>query len=164
MATVQRRLSAILCADVSGYSRLVGDDEESTLAAIKSLQSEVIDPGLAQHNGRLVKVTGDGLLVEFASVVDATRCAVDIQLQMARRNSTLPPNRRIDWRIGINVGDIVVDGDDILGDAVVASRIEAMTEPGGVSLSRQAHDQVAGKLAMEFHSIGPQHLTHQSVI
>jgi class 3 adenylate cyclase/pimeloyl-ACP methyl ester carboxylesterase len=159
MPNIQRRLSAILCADVVSYSRLVGSDEEGILTAVKSLLTEVIEPELVQHRGRLVKTTGDGLLVEFASVVDATRCAVAIQSRMAQRNATVTRDRRIDWRIGINSGDVVIDDGDIFGDAVnIASRIESMTEPGGICLSGQAHDQVFGKLSCRFRALGSRQL------
>src|SRR5215813_5574915 len=122
---VERRLSAVLAADVAGYSRLVGVDEEGTLAQLRSVRAELIDPAIATHGGRLVKTTGDGLLVEFPSVVDAVRCALDAQRGMARRNSEIPVDRRIAFRIGIHLGDVVVDGGDLLGDAVnIAARLE----------------------------------------
>ena len=159
MTQPQRRLAAILCADVTGYSRMMGADEEGTLAAVNAALDEVIRPELQAHGGRLVKTTGDGLLVEFASVVDAARCAAAIQAGMAALNAPVPADRRIVWRIGINLGDIVADGGDIFGDAVnIAARIESMTEPGGICLSRQAHDQVEGRVPLRFRSLGPQHL------
>jgi adenylate cyclase len=127
--TAIRRLAAILAADVAGYSRLIGADESGTLQALKTIRAELIDPTIAAHNGRLVKTTGDGLLVEFASVVDALRCATEVQARMARRNATAPTDRRIDFRIGINVGDIVVEDGDLFGDGVnVAARLEALAE------------------------------------
>src|SRR5258707_10007420 len=128
-ARVERRLAAILAADVAGYSRLMGADEEGTLARLKALRAEVIDPRIAEHNGRIVKTTGDGLLVEFASVVDAMRCAAAWQGAMADR--TQPTETRIEFRIGINLGDVIIDGDDIFGDGVnIAARLEALAEPG----------------------------------
>src|SRR6266481_3246048 len=115
---VERRLAAILAADVAGYSRLIEADEEGTLGRLKALRAELIDPKIASHHGRIVKTTGDGLLVEFASVVDALRCAAEVQAAMAKSNATLPPDRRIEYRIGINVGDIVVEDGDIFGDGI----------------------------------------------
>jgi adenylate cyclase len=135
-ARVERRLSAILAADVAGYSRLIGADEEGTLSRLKALRAEVIDPKIAEHHGRIVKTTGDGLLVEFASVVDALRGAAEIQAAMADRNAPLPADKRIDLRIGINMGDIVVEEGDIFGDGVnVAARLEGLAEPGGICIS-----------------------------
>src|ERR1700747_676070 len=136
-ARVQRRLAAILAADGAGYSRLMGANEEGTLAALKGLRRELADPKIKEHRGRIVKTTGDGLLVEFASVVDAVRCAVDVQREMGLRNSDVPADRRIEFRIGINLGDIIKDRGDIFGDGVnVAARLEALAEPGGVLVSR----------------------------
>src|SRR5438270_13747662 len=124
---VERRLAAILAADVAGYSRLMGIDEEGTLAGLKGHRRAVIDPKITEHRGRIVKTTGDGFLVEFPSVVDAVRCAVDIQRQMAERNAAVPPERRIQYRIGLNVGDIIIDDKDIYGDGVnIAARLEAL--------------------------------------
>ena len=126
---VNRRLAAILAADVAGYSRLMGGDEEGTLERLKGHRRELVDPKIAQHHGRIVKTTGDGLLAEFASVVDAVRCAVDIQRSMAERNTSVPDDQSIAYRIGINVGDIIVDEGDIFGDGVnVAARLEALAE------------------------------------
>ena len=126
-----RRLAAILAADVAGYSRLIEADEEGTLERLKALRREVLDPKIAEHRGRIVKTTGDGLLVEFGSVVDALRCAVEVQREMAGRDAGVPPDTRIEYRIGINVGDIVVEDGDIFGDGVnVAARLEALAEPG----------------------------------
>ena len=134
---VERRLAAILAADVAGYSRLMGIDEEGTLARLKDHQRALVEPKVAEHHGRIVKTTGDGALVEFASVVDAVRCAVEIQRGMAERNADVPPERRIEYRIGINVGDIIIDGGDIFGDGVnVAARLETLAEPGGIWVSR----------------------------
>jgi adenylate cyclase len=131
-ARVQRRLAAILAADVAGYSRLMGADEEGTLAALKELRGDLADPKIKEHRGRIVKTTGDGLLVEFASVVDAVRCAVEVQREMTERNVDVPPDRRIEFRIGINLGDIIKDGRDIYGDGVnIAARLEALAEPAG---------------------------------
>ena len=138
---VERRLTAILAADVAGYSRLMGTDEEGTLARLKAHRRELVDPKIAEHRGRIVKTTGDGLLAEFASVVDAVRCAVEIQREIAERNAGVPSDRRIDFRVGINVGDIIIDGNDIFGDGVnVAARLEALCEPGGVCISRYANE------------------------
>ena len=122
--TEQRRLAAIVAADVAGYSRLMGRDESGTLAALKALRREVVDPRIAKHNGRIVKTTGDGLLLEFASVVDAVRCVIEVQTAMAEKTADVPEDRRIAFRIGVNVGDIIIDGDDIFGDGVnVAARL-----------------------------------------
>jgi TolB-like protein/class 3 adenylate cyclase len=154
---VERRLAAILAADVAGYSRLMGADEEGTLAALKVIRRELSDPKIAEHRGRIVKTTGDGLLVEFASVVDAMRCAVDMQRAMAERNAILPANKRIEFRAGINLGDIIIDGGDIFGDGVnVAARLEALAEPGGICVSRVVHDQVRDKLDIAFNDLGEQ--------
>jgi adenylate cyclase len=152
---VERRLAAILAADVAGYSRLMGEDEEGTHAALKSHRAGLIDPMIAQHRGRIVKTTGDGALVEFASAVDAVRCAVAVQEGMAERNATVAAGRRIEFRIGVNVGDVISDGGDIYGDGVnVAARLEALAEPGGVLVSGTAYDQVKGKLPFAFEDLG----------
>ncbi len=152
---VERRLAAILAADVVGYSRLMGIDDEDTLARLKSHQRAIFEPKVAEHHGRIVKTTGDGALVEFASVVDAVRCAVEIQRGMAERNADVPPERRIEYRIGINVGDIIIDGSDIFGDGVnVAARLEGLAEPGGIWVSRAVHEQVRDKLAFGFEDMG----------
>jgi adenylate cyclase len=154
---VTRKLSAILAADVVGYSRLMGLDEEGTLERFKAHRAELIDRKIAEHQGRIVKTTGDGLLVEFSSVVDAVRCAVEIQRDMAERNAGVPQDRRIDFRIGINLGDIIVDGDDIYGDGVnVAARLEALAEPGGICVSRTVCDHVQDKLSFAFEDLGDQ--------
>ena len=154
---VERRLAAILAADVVGYSRLMGEDEEGTLAALKTLQRELIDPKVGEPRGRLVKTTGDGALVEFASVVDAVRCAAEMQRAMAERNADIPGERRIDFRIGINLGDIIIDQGDIYGDGVnVAARLEALAEPGGICVSRVVRDQVRDKLDLSFEDLGEQ--------
>jgi adenylate cyclase len=159
-ARAQRRLAAILAADVAGYSRLIGDDEEGTLAALRSLRRELIDPAIAAHKGRLVKTTGDGLLVEFASVVDALRCAAQVQQQMAERNTNVPVERRLEFRVGIHQGDIVVEGDgDIVGDGVnVAARLEGIAEPGGICLSARVQEDALGRLDLAFEDLGAQSL------
>jgi adenylate cyclase len=152
-----RRLAAIVAADVAGYSRLVGADEEGTLAALTALRRELAHPKIEEHHGRIVRTTGDGLLVEFASVVDAVRCAVEVQRDMAQRNGPVPVDRRIEFRIGINLGDIINDGDDIFGDGVnIAARLEALAEPGGICVSRVVRDQVRDKLPIGFEDRGEQ--------
>ena len=157
--TATRRLAAILAADVAGYSRLMGADEEGTLERLKALRAEVIDPKIAEHHGRIVKTTGDGMLVEFASVVDAVRCAVEVQQAMPDRNTGAAADSRIELRIGINLGDVVVDGDDLYGDGVnIAARLEGLAEPGGICISEDAFRQVRGKIAAEFTDIGEQAL------
>src|SRR5262250_3203423 len=154
---VARKLAAILAADVVGYSRLMGVDEEGTLHQLKGHRKELVDPKITVHRGRIVKTTGDGMLVEFVSVVDAVRCAVDIQRGMFERNNDIPTEKRIQFRIGINVGDIIIDGDDIYGDGVnVAARLEALADPGGITVSRVVHDQVQDKLGFEFDDLGEQ--------
>jgi TolB-like protein len=156
---IVRRLAAILAADVAGYSRLMGADEEGTLTALKACRRELIDPKIAEHQGRMVKTTGDGALVEFASVVDAVRCALDIQRAMVERNATVPDDRRLEFRIGINIGDVILDEGDIYGDGVnIAARIEALTEPGAVGLSENAYRQVASKLPIAATDLGEQRL------
>src|SRR6201988_2314584 len=125
---VERRLAAILAADVAGYSRLMGTDEEGTLATLKAIRRELVDPKIEEHRGRIVKTTGDGMLVEFASVVDAVRCAVEMQRGMSERNARVSVDKRIEFRVGINLGDIIIDDDDIYGDGVnIAARLEAIT-------------------------------------
>jgi adenylate cyclase len=154
---IERRLAAILAADVVGYSRLVGGDEEGTLERLKVLRRTIADPKIKEHRGRVVRTMGDGLLVEFASVVDAVRCAVDVQREMALRNADLPADRRIEFRIGINVGDIIKDGREIYGDGVnVAARLEALATPGGICVSRVVRDQVRDKLGFAFDDRGEQ--------
>jgi len=151
----ERRLSAILAADAVGYSQLMGTNEVGTLHALSEHRRELIDPAIASHRGRIVKTTGDGLLVEFASAVDAVRCAVEIQRGMAERNEVVPAEKRIEFRIGINVGDIIGVGDDIYGDGVnVAARLEAMSEPGSIYVSRAVRDPVRDKLAFSFEDLG----------
>src|SRR6516162_4207439 len=154
-----RRLAAILAADVAGYSRLIGADESGTLQALKAIRAELIDPKIATHNGRLVKTTGDGLLVEFGSVVDALRCATEMQAGMAERNTIVPADKRIEYRIGINMGDIVVEDGDIFGDGVnVAARLEALAEPGGICVSVRVQEDAVGKLDLAFEDMGEQAL------
>jgi adenylate cyclase len=155
--TATRRLAAILAADVAGYSRLMGADEEGTLARLKAIRRELADPKIKEHRGRIVKTTGDGLLVEFPSVVDAVRCAVEVQREMAERNAEVPEALRIEFRMGINLGDIIKDGRDIYGDGVnIAARLEALAEPGGICVSRVVRDQVRDKLAFSFEDMGEQ--------
>jgi class 3 adenylate cyclase len=154
---VERKLAAILAADVAGYSRLMGADEEGTLARLKEHRRELVDPNIAEHHGRIVKTTGDGMLVEFASVVDAVRCAVDIQRRMVERNAKVLVDRRIEFRVGINLGDIIIDSDDIYGDGVnIAARLEGLAEPNGVCVSRVVRDQVRDKLDLAFEDMGEQ--------
>ncbi len=152
-----RRLAAILAADVAGYSRLMGADEEGTLERLKALRRELVDPKIAEHHGRIVKTTGDGMLVEFASVVDAVRCAVEVQQAMAERNTGVAADSRIELRIGINLGDVIVEGDDLYGDGVnIAARIEALADAGGVFVSNTVHDQVRDRLPFVFEDLGEQ--------
>jgi class 3 adenylate cyclase/pimeloyl-ACP methyl ester carboxylesterase len=156
---VQRRLAAILAADVAGYSRLIGADEEDTIARLRSLRQELIDPTTAAHHGRIVKTTGDGILIEFQSVVDAVRCAVEVQRGVASRNHDVLADRRIEFRVGIHLGDVVVDGDDLFGDGVnIASRLEGIAGQGAICMSRQAFEQVEGKLDLECRNLGPRTL------
>ena len=158
-ARVERRLAAILAADVAGYSRLMGVDEEGTLAALKAHRRELIDPKIAEHRGRVVKTTGDGMLVEFASAVDAVRCSMEIQRAMAERNAGRPEDRRIEFRIGINVGDIIIDEGDIYGDGVnIAARVEPLAGPGAICISEDAYKQIKGKLALDVSDMGEQQL------
>src|ERR1700758_1736575 len=152
---VERRLAAILAVDVAGYSRLMGADEEGTLAALRTVRRELGDPKIAEHRGRIVKTTGDGLLVEFASVVDAVRCAVEVQREMIARNAATLAGRRIEFRMGINVGDIIIEDGDIFGDGVnIAARLETLAEPGGICLSAAAHEQVRDRLDIAFDDLG----------
>ena len=155
----ERRLAAILAADVAGYSRLIGVDEEGTLNRLTSIRVEVIDPKIAEHRGRLVKTTGDGLLVEFASVVDALRCAIEVQQAVAGRNAGTGVADRIEFRIGLNVGDVVVENGDIFGDGVnVAARLEALAEPGGICVSARVQEDAAGRVDLKFDDLGQQTL------
>jgi adenylate cyclase len=156
---VERRLTAILAADVAGYSRLTGQDEEGTHARLSDHLRCLVDPKIAEHRGRVVKNTGDGLLAEFSSVVDAVRCAVDVQRGMAERNKDVPEEKRVEFRIGINVGDVMIDRGDIFGDGVnVAARLEGVAEPGGICLSGRVLEDVQGKLDIAFEDAGEQHL------
>jgi adenylate cyclase len=162
-ARVERRLAGILAADVAGYSRLIECDEEGTLGRLKMLRAEVIDPQIAGHRGRIVKTTGDGLLAEFASVVDALRCAAEMQAAMAESNAPLPPDRRIDFRIGIHQGDIVVEDGDIFGDGVnVAARLEGLAESGGICVSSRVQEDAAGRLDLAFEDMGEQTLKNMT--
>jgi class 3 adenylate cyclase len=156
---VDRRLAAIFAADVAGYSRLMGRDEEGTHAALKIVRQSFFDPKIKQHRGRIVKSTGDGALVEFASAVDAVRCAIDIQRGMIARNKDIPTDRRIEFRIGINIGDIIPDEADIYGDGVnIATRLEGLARPNGLCISSQVYDQFEGRIPVTFKSLGPQSL------
>jgi adenylate cyclase len=154
-----RRLAAILAADAAGYSRLIGADEEGTLNRLRAIRSDVIDPKIAEHRGRVVKTTGDGLLVEFTSVVDALRCATEIQKAMAAGNAEIAAQKRIDFRIGINVGDVVVEDGDIFGDGVnIAARLEGLAHPGGICVSARVQEDAAGRLDLAFDDLGEQSL------
>ena len=154
---VERRLAAILAVDVAGYSRLMGADEEGTHAAMLAVRRELGDPKIREHRGRIVKTTGDGLLVEFASVVDAVRCAVEVQREMIARNTDVSVERRLEFRMGINVGDIIIEDGDIFGEGVnIAARLEALAEPGGICISAAAHEQVRDRLDISFYDLGDQ--------
>src|SRR5450432_3954324 len=155
-----RKLAAILCSDVVGYSRLAGADEDRILARLRALRSDLIDPTVAVHNGRVVKRTGDGAIVEFRSVVDAVRCAIEIQNAMVERNAGLPEDRRIEFRIGIHLGDVVEEEDgDLMGDGVnIAARLEGVAKPGAICLSEDAYRQVSGRLDKEVTDLGPTEL------
>jgi len=156
-ASEERRLTTILAADVVGFSRLMAVDEAGTLTSLKAIRRELIQPKTAEHHGRVVKLIGDGILMEFGSVVGAIRFAVDVQRAMALRNTDVPEDRRIVYRIGINIGDIIVEGEDIYGDGVnVAARLEALAEPGGICISRAVHGQVRGKVDLAFKDLGEQ--------
>src|SRR5690242_15129393 len=157
--TQTRRLAAILAADVAGYSRLMGMDEQGTLNRLRTVRTEIVDPAIARHRGRIVKTTGDGLLVEFASVVDALQCATEIQAVMAERNTGIDTEKRIELRMGINVGDIVVEDGDIFGDGVnVAARLEGLADPGGICISARVQEDAVGKLDLFFEDMGEQSL------
>jgi adenylate cyclase len=161
---VERRLTAILAADVAGYSRLMGQDEAGTLARLRTHRRELIDPKIAEHRGRIVKTTGDGILIEFPSVVEAVACAVAVQRGMAERNVSVPEDQRIVFRVGVNLGDIIVEGDDIHGDGVnVAARLEGIAEPGEICISGIVHDQVRDKLDLTFEDLGEQALKNIAV-
>ena len=155
----ERRLAAILAADMVGYSRLTRLDEEGTLARLRALRRDLIDPAMSEHRGRLVKTIGDGLLIEFASVVDAVRCALRVQQGMAILNTDMRSEKRIEFRIGINLGDVVVDGDDLLGDGVnIAARLERLAEPGAICISEDAYRHIKGKVEIAAQDLGEQHL------
>jgi adenylate cyclase len=155
-----RKIAAILVADVVGYSRLAGADEDRTLARLRGLRSDLIDPAIAVHHGRIVKRTGDGSLIEFRSVVDAVRCAIEVQNGMVERNAGLPPERRIEFRVGIHLGDVVEEADgDLMGDGVnIAARLEGIAEPGAICLSEDAYRQVKGRLDLSVTDLGPTQL------
>ena len=154
---MERRLAAIMAADVVGYSRLIRADEEGTIAALKALRADLIDPKIAEYHGRIVKLMGDGMLVEFASVVDAVRAATETQQAVAQYNSELPQDKRIEFRVGVNLGDVIVDGDDIHGDGVnVAARLEGLAKPGGICVSDAVHDQVRNRIDLAFEDMGEQ--------
>jgi adenylate cyclase len=156
---MERRLTAILAADVVGYSRLMGADEAGTLAALKAVRTELIDGKIAQHQGRIVKLTGDGILAEFPSVVNALACASEVQRGVRERNTDVPQNRRIEFRVGVNVGDVIVEGDDIYGDGVnVASRLESVADPGGITVSQAVRDHVGNRLDLAFEDRGEEKL------
>jgi adenylate cyclase len=159
MTRDQRRLAAIVSADVAGYSHLMGQDDSGTLNTLKAHRRELIDPKIAEYGGRIVKTTGDGLLLEFSSVVDAVRCAVDMQRGMSKRNSSVPADQRIDFRIGINVGDIIIENDDIFGDGVnVAARLQELAEPGGICVSGRVHEDAHGKVDVSFEDTAERQL------
>ena len=156
---VERRLAAILAADVAGYSRLMGQDEAGTLARLRTHRRELIDPKIAEHKGRIVKTTGDGILIEFPSVVEAVACAVAVQRGMAERNAGTPEDQRIVFRVGVNLGDVIVEDGDIHGDGVnVAARLEALAEPGGVCVSGTVRDHIGDRLDLAFKDMGDQSL------
>src|SRR5262245_57134064 len=159
-----RKIAAILVADVVGYSRLTGADEDRTLARLRALRSDLIDPVIAVHHGRVVKRTGDGALVEFRSVVDAVRCAIEVQDGMVERNAGLPPDRRIDFRIGIHLGDVVEERDgDLMGDGVnIATRLEGIAKPGAICLSEDAYRQVKTRLSLAVDDLGTTQLKNIS--
>jgi adenylate cyclase len=157
--TATRRLAAILAADVAGYSRLIEADEEGTLNRLKSIRADIIDPKITQRRGRIVKTTGDGLLVEFSSVVDALRCATEIQNAMAKSNAEIAAEKRIEFRVGIHQGDVIVEDGDLFGDGVnVAARLEGLADPGGICVSARVQEDVAGKLDLSFEDLGEQSL------
>jgi class 3 adenylate cyclase len=154
-----RRLAAILAADIAGYSRLVGDDEEGTLRRVKSIIAGLVEPKITANRGRLVKTTGDGVLVEFGSVVDALRCASEIQADMAEHDGKEPPDRRIQFRIGIHQGDIVIEDNDIFGNGVnIAARLEGIADPGGICVSARVQEDAVGRVGLNFEDIGEQSL------
>jgi adenylate cyclase len=156
---VKRKLAAILAADIAGYSRLMGADEAGTLARLKEYRRELIDPKNKQYRGRVVKTTGDGILIEFPSIVDAISCSIEVQQGMRERNADIPPEKRIQFRIGINLGDVIVEGRDLYGDGVnIAARLEGLAEPGGICISHTVLNHARGKIAFEFEDLGEQAL------
>jgi class 3 adenylate cyclase len=158
-ARVERHLAAILAADVAGYSRLMGADEVGTLARLRTHRGELLDPAIEMHRGHIANTAGDSILAEFGSVMDAVTCAVEIQRSMLERNSEIPPDQRIEFRIGINLGDVISEGTDIFGDGVnVAARLESIADRGGICISRQVLDQVEGKLDVTYRELGRQNL------
>jgi adenylate cyclase len=160
---VERRLAAILAMDVVGYARLMEAHEADTLTDLRAHRTELIEPSTAEHGGRIVKLMGDGILVEFPSAVEAVQCAVDVQRGMARRNAEVAAERRIEFRIGINLGDVVVDGDDIYGDGVnVAARLEGLAEPGAICIARNVFNQVRNKVELGFRHLGEQRVKNIS--
>ncbi len=162
---MERRLAAILVTDVVGYSRMIRADEEGTIAALKVLRADLIDPKIAEHHGRIVKLMGDGMLVEFASVVDAVRAAVETQHAVSEHNTDLPEDKRIEFRVGINLGDVVIDGDDIHGDGVnIAARLEGMAVPGGICISGSVYEQVRDRVDLAFEDQGEQEVKWSSAV
>ena len=156
---IERRLTAILAADVVGYSRLMSANEAGTIAALKTTRKELVDPKISEHKGRIVKLTGDGILVEFPSVVSAVACAADIQRGVRGRNANMAPEMRIEFRIGVNVGDVIVEGEDILGDGVnVAARLESIAPAGGIEVSESVRDHVGKRLDLVFEDMGDRRL------
>ena len=160
---MERRLSAIMATDVVGYTRLIRADEEGTIDALKSLRADLINPKLAEYNGRIVKLMGDGMLAEFASVVDAVRAAVETQVALAEHSADLPQDKRIEFRVGINLGDVMIDGDDIYGDGVnIAARLEGMAEPGGICISGMVYEGVRDRIDTPFEDLGEQEVKNIS--
>src|SRR5574340_1380783 len=155
-----RKIAAILVADVVGYSRLAAADEDRTLSRLRGLRSDLIDPAIAAHHGRIVKRTGDGAIIEFRSVVDAVRCAIEVQSGMVERNAGVPPERRIEFRVGVHLGDVVEESDgDLMGDGVnIAARLEGIAKPGAICLSEDAYRQVKGRLDLSMSDLGPTEL------
>ena len=156
---LKRKLAAILAADIAGYSRLMGADEAGTLARLKQYRRELIDPKNKQYRGRVVKTTGDGILIEFPSVVDAVSCSIEVQQGMRDRNADVPPEKRIEFRVGINLGDVIVEGRDLFGDGVnIAARLEGIAEPGGICISQTVLNHARGKIAFNVEDLGEQAL------
>src|SRR5215831_8320964 len=156
---VKRKLAAILAADIAGYSKLMGADEAGTLARLKECRRELIDPKNKQYHGRVVKTTGDGILIEFPSVVDAISCSIEVQQGMCERNANVPPEKRIEFRVGINLGDVIVEGRDLYGDGVnIAARLEGLAEAGGVCISQTVLNHTCGKITFDIEDLGDQHL------